>query len=274
MASDIITFEEEYRGKPFTRKEAEIASAEAVYTLVAFRHKMLELFERRAHCALGYVTFEEYANDYLGIEMTKQHAYELRQWAKTERDTLIQVDEQVDASNATALLAEVSRKPLTRNMARELVKLPPKDRRPAYLEAVSLGATGKGELQCVKHIVTRRLNEAKGIVTAIPDPKPYVPPAERKKPDAPAPTAPKPETGHVPISETKPASPPPVRTAPPKVYEPEPVSEEEMPWSQWEEAVLTVLTCIQNRHIDADPGYRKEASSLLIAVSRWFATGR
>ncbi len=165
-----LSIEDMPLGRQYTRKEAQQVEEKFYRSAVETRHWLLDLFTHSAHKSFGFTSFEEYASERLHLDMTKQHAYQLRQWAKVEVDALIPVDGLVDASNTTVLLETVAKRPLTRDVALELAKLPSDVRRPAYEEAVALGATGKGELSCIKHIVTRRLNELNGKPPAIKEP--------------------------------------------------------------------------------------------------------
>lgn len=261
---------EEFRGVPFTRKEAEAATQEFIRTGVELRHRMLELYERQAHKALGYADFEEYSTARLGMNWDNRYLNNLRSWARVERDVHLPP---VHAQPGGSLSVEVAKRPLSKHVAEELAKLPSETRREAYQEAVALGATGKGELPCIKHIVTRRLNEINGIAPKAPSPAPEAPKAETP---APVVEDPKPVPDVVapasPPSAPKPAAPaPPVRVV--KEAEPAPVAKEDLPKTQWLEALYSTTTWLENDEIDATPQYRKEASTYLVQLSVWVATG-
>lgn len=279
----ITTIQEEgFQGTPFTRKEAEAATQEFIRTGVELRHRMLELYERQAHKALGFTDFEEYATERLGLMWDNRYLNQLRLWARVERDVCLLLGY---AQPSNTLSVEIEKKPLSRNVALELSKLPADTRRDAYHEAIALGATGKGELQCIKHIVTRRLNEANGVAPTIP-PLPVPVPVDVPKPATVA-ARPAPVTDVAPASESRGLArepfvvPPPVRSIaapaparpPRKEVEPAILEREDLPKTQWLEALYSTTTWLENDRIDADAPYRKEASTYLIQIARWVATG-
>jgi hypothetical protein len=164
---------------------------------------------------------------------------------------------------STSLNLGTGRQNLARHTALELSKLPTEARRMAYDEAVSLGATGKRALQCVKHIVTRRLNESRGIRPEIPDapaaPAIAAPPQRQIAPPAPTTTS---TAAPPPIEDTELIMAPPVAVA------------EQLPFGRWREAVCQTLSMIDSRSPAGDVSDRRAISTSLLQLARWVAEGR
>ena len=145
--------------RPYTRKEAETATEQFIQTGCAMRHMLLDLYERKAHTALGYGDdFEQYVHQRLGVTWKADYLRQVQMWARVERD--------VSKSDTPRTLPQ--------NIAYELAKLPGEKRAGAYEEALALSGSGKGGLPDVKHIVTRLLNGGTPAPTA--PPKTAVPP--------------------------------------------------------------------------------------------------
>ncbi len=137
---------------PFTRKEAEEATEQFIQTGCRMRHMILDLYERKAHSALGYGDdFERYTHERLGVTFKSDYLRQLQMWARVERDVSVDTP-----------------RTLPQNIAYELAKLPGEKRAGAYEEALALNGSGKGGLPDVKHIVTRLLNGGSPAPTASP----------------------------------------------------------------------------------------------------------
>lgn len=251
--------------RPYTRQEAEKATQDFIYIGKNLRQMLLTLYERKAHEALGYETFELYCRDRLGAEWNDNYLRQLRLWARNER--LVFQDIQTVQSVST----------LTKDESSQLARLPENIRKEAYEECMDLCANGKAyrpqTFICnLKHIVTRRL---KAIAPAVesappedkpapaPDPAPVVvqqPSAPPSKPktvtNAPVAPAETPITKDTPISSLEPA-------------EQDEQADSAMPWDKWETDLETALTWIQNQNIDGDRKTRSCVAKSLRSVATW-----
>lgn len=125
--------------RQYTRQEAEAAVERFVTTGSSLRHMILEMYDRRAHKALGFTDFSLFARDRLGGEWDDSYLSKLRNWARIEQQVLVNLDKQR----------------LTKKMADELARLPEEKRKQAYDEASTLMADNP--LRDLKHIVNRML---------------------------------------------------------------------------------------------------------------------
>jgi hypothetical protein len=245
------------RGERMSRQEAEEISDKIIFSVIECRHYLLAAFEGSAHIALGYASFEEYCASRLGMDRPASDLRRMRMWARVERDAVLSAlpDRAQPGNTQVPSLQSITRGCLSRNVAMELAKLPSESRRQAYEEAISLGATGKRALQCVKHIVTRRLNEAAGIRPEIAAPR------EQKQIAPPAPATAS-TVASPPVEDTELIMAPPVAVA------------EQLPFGRWREAVCQTLSMIDSRIPAGDVSDRRAISTSLLQLARWVAEGR
>lgn len=130
--------------RQFTRQEAEAAVDQFVSTGWSLRHMILEMYDRRAHTALGFPEFSEFARQRLGGEWSDSYLSQLRSWARMERIIGDDVHKQLTYKGS-----------LTKREADELLRLPEEKVAQAYSEAILLHADNP--LRDLKHIVNRML---------------------------------------------------------------------------------------------------------------------
>lgn len=257
---------EEIATRRYTRKEAETATQAFIATGCKMRQMLLDLYEREAHTALGYTTFEEYTKDRIGTEWKPDYLRQLRQWARIEREAY-------DIS-----YVEQATKSLPFAQAMQLARLPEGTRKAAYEECVDLCEHGKvyrpqAFTTNLTHIVNRRL-------------KALAPPPEPSEPSEPAATT-EPSKSTAPAVETEPEDEAPEAQEEPE-YEPgsddlfeetTPVSDQTPPsaprngdepdWSEWTHGLVVIHGWVQKRAVD-DNGYtRIKAHSLLRDIECW-----
>lgn len=87
MSDTLITHPEIVR-PDFTEKEAEAHTELLVNHSNATRWLLLEAFERKAHKALKYSSFEEYCSERLQMTVEKSNLSNLVRWAEVERNIL------------------------------------------------------------------------------------------------------------------------------------------------------------------------------------------
>lgn len=106
--------------------------------LTSIRHRLLRLYQGRAHLAYGYESFQTFVRQELQA-VSLRHVWRQIAWAQAERD----------------VFGEESTRALLQREATELLRLPAPERAPAWTEAKTI--TAHNPLRDLKHIVNRRL---------------------------------------------------------------------------------------------------------------------
>lgn len=159
-----------------TRREAEEAVRAFHESGWRMRHVLLDMYERRAHEALGYArgddAWERFCHEVLGVEWRADYLRRLRMWARVERDVLVPGGDSV---------SHVKQNRISAHAADELSRLPSaEERRAAWQELQSLRGTARELLRDLRAIVQRRLNTlSPPSVQAAPPPSA---PADRQDP--------------------------------------------------------------------------------------------
>lgn len=188
-----------------TAAEARSAVEIFVNSGMRLRWMLLEMFERRAHKALHYTSFEDFADKELALVLDKTALSRLIHWAQVERNISGQklTLGQLSVQELSTALKEIPKIP--RTVALELAKLPdPEAQRKAWgeyyerSEAHKSGQVGARYATTeLKHVVASTLaNGGNSKPKTDPAPsKPVTAPPVPPKPTAPSFTpAPDPET--------------------------------------------------------------------------------
>jgi len=80
---------------PYSRREAEQAVEQFVSTGWQLRHMILEMYDRKAHRALGFQEFSDFCKDRLGGQWDDTYLSKLRAWATVERELAVKVHNQL-----------------------------------------------------------------------------------------------------------------------------------------------------------------------------------
>lgn len=282
--ADIIA--EEFAGKPYTRKEAEEASFAFVRLGVEFRDRLLDLFERQAHKALGYVSFLEFSEKRLGLDMTEERLQRLRRWAKVVRVLATKDGEGDEATLRMRRIEDSAKQSIAENVAYELAKLPTDQIAVAYQEAQDLGASAKTMLAQVKHIVARRLKPAVAVsgppavtatATVAPTPVPVPPSGAVFKNTTTGPVMIVPVAAPVtsPSPAVAPSTPTPTlaaqKAAGGQGKAPKSTALPPNPHEDWLEALDTAAAWVHNGECDGTKAKKKSVSALLVKVGCWIA---
>ena len=154
--------------REMTKKEAEAEVAAFTSDWYSARGRLLNMFEGKAHKALGYATFEEFAQERLGINVSDSTIKKHLAAARVERN----IGESQPKS--------VTRYTLPIRAALELNRLPDDQQAEAYAEVKMLAGYGtllpKQIERSLKDIVTRKLNQPSRATStpAPPTPAPII----------------------------------------------------------------------------------------------------
>lgn len=137
--------------EPYSRTEAKEAVDRFVSTGWSLRHMILDMFDRKAHTALGYSEFSEFTSAELGGQWDHSALSRLRAWARVEQ-----------------ALSSSEELRLPQREAAQFNRLPEELWAETYKELKSIPGAGDNQLNNLTHIVNRRLGPKVTILPPVP----------------------------------------------------------------------------------------------------------
>lgn len=267
---------------PMSREEAE----QAVTTIIALgntaRFVLLEMFERKAHTALGYDRWEDFCEQRLGVVHSQSYHADLLRTARVERNVLggneiggtSFTDSKYfaisDISDMAKYLTAVNSPRIPVQVAMQLSKLPTAElQKQAYSEMETLREGGfrtdkqyQSELGNIVKRLLPKTDEPKKTTRFEEDAKKHAPVTSGTKEDAKKPAAPaapeaKEDEDDMPFASLSAPAAPAAPAAP------------TLNFTDATEALDTVYAWVNNEEIDGDTKTRMWVMAMLNEIAQW-----